>query len=206
MSFFEQFDGPVDGSAENSNSQPIDVFPGGTRVVYAIEEAKKVANDGENANVNRDGNRYYEFKCKILDGDFKGRVFFLKIKCFSADPKKNAKEANRLMRLYLLAKNTDAGIVPPIEEPDNAALMPLVNKPMGATLETFEMLTENDNKYIAGNWVSELLDPRAEGFTCVTGDKPLKGEAALRAEAGQPAAAQSSQPASAAASDGPAWP
>ena len=172
MSFFAQFahDGKtVDGSENNTIVNTSSIILGGTRAPCIVEEMKWNEHEGA---------KTVQIKWKLMDGDFKGRIFFQKIDIYAnkfgttePDLKKRFRAANVLQRLFMLL-----GAQPPQQEPTDADFAVMVGQIAGLAIEVYGM---NGRK---GNWVSEIQP--AKGFECVTGTEEAPESSAPDGAAG----------------------
>lgn len=124
----------TNGSFEmGGSSEPI---PEGTKLKAAITEAKWSEYQGE---------RYINARWDVLDGEYKKRVIFQKIKVFEADEKK----ADKARTMLAAIDANCGGKLQALEgEPTDMDLMKsLTNKPMLIRVGVWEM---NGNK---GNWI-----------------------------------------------------
>ena len=75
MGFWNLSDGKeVESKSEFEAGGGFEVIPDGTRVLAAVEECKDDEWEGE---------RFFNLKWRILDGDYKNRIIFQKLKVFS---------------------------------------------------------------------------------------------------------------------------
>lgn len=147
MSFFTTSDNQTiqsQGQFELGGSEPL---PDNTQVIAAIDEAKWDDFDGD---------RFISLRWTVLDGEFKGRKVFQKVRVLDADTKRADKA-----KMMLAAIDTNAGgaLMAAGVEPDDVSLsINLTGKPMMLLLGVWEL---NGN---SGNWVKKVS---ASG-----GDKP----------------------------------
>ena len=125
------------GSFEmGGSSEPI---PDGTKVKAAITEAKWDEYEGS---------RYISLRWDVLDGEFKKRVIFQKVKVYDPDPKKADRQRNMLAAIDA---NCGGKLMLVEGEPtDIDIIKSLANKPIVIRLGVWEM---NDRK---GNWVTAV--------------------------------------------------
>lgn len=126
----------------NGGFEPI---PDGTRVLASVEECK----DDE-----WEGDRFFSLKWRILDGDYKNRIIFQKIKVFS---KKEKERDNAITMLAAIDANAGGKLMSSGKEPtDFAIASALANRPMILLLRIWEGKDKEGNKngkngnYVAG--------------------------------------------------------
>lgn len=144
MSFFTMSDGQQaqGGSYEVAGSEPI---PSGTQLRAIIDEIKWDEYEGE---------QYISARWSVIDGEYKNRKVFQKIKVAETD----ANKRDKALRM-LAAIDTNAGgrIQASGQSPTDMDLQQnLMNKMMIIKVQTWEM---NDRK---GNWVSAVA-PAVQG-------------------------------------------
>lgn len=124
----------TNGSFEMGGSS--DPIPEGTKLKAAITEVKWAEYQGE---------RYINARWDVLDGEYKKRVIFQKIKVFEADEKK----ADKARTMLAAIDANCGGKLQALEgEPTDMDLMKyLTNKPMLIRVGVWDL---NGNK---GNWV-----------------------------------------------------
>lgn len=116
-----------------------DPIPEGTKVRAAITESKWAEYDGQ---------RYINNRWDVLEGEFKKRVIFQKVRVFEADEKKADKAR---MMLAAIDANCGGKLQALDREPTDMDLMKsLTNKPMVIRLGVWDL---NGNK---GNWVQAV--------------------------------------------------
>jgi len=116
-----------------------DPIPANTQLKAMIDEAKWDSYEGDS---------YISLRWVVIDGEFKGRKIFQKVRVKDQDPKKADKAKHMLVAIDFNAggKLVESGV-----EPDDMALMiNLVNKPMFIMVDVWEI---NDKK---GNWVKAV--------------------------------------------------
>lgn len=159
MSFFKKSSGEMakgDKAEFGGNLKPI---PDNTIAMSMIEEALWKEYEGQ---------RYINLKWKIIDGEYKSRVSFQKLKVYDAKETTadNAKDA--LYRLFLLCNAT-----PPDSEPTDIELMKaLCNKPLAPRYRVWEI----DGK--SGNWIDAIYKSVAEAAKVTAPDTQSEPEAA----------------------------
>jgi len=137
MSFFKKSTG------ENATGERAETTSGGepitdgTTATSMIEEIKYDEYDGE---------RFISAKWKVLDGEFKNRVAFQKIKVFNEKETTADSAKETLFRLFTLC-----GATAPETEPTDMELMKaLCNKPLAPRFRIWEF----DGK--KGNWIDAI--------------------------------------------------
>lgn len=139
MSFFTTSDNQTiqsQGQFELGGSEPL---PDNTQVIAAIDEAKWDDFDGD---------RFISLRWTVLDGEFKGRKVFQKVRVLDADTKRADKA-----KMMLAAIDTNAGgaLMAAGVEPDDVSLsINLTGKPMMLLLGVWEL---NGG---SGNWVKKV--------------------------------------------------
>lgn len=118
--------------------QPI---PDGTRAASFIEEAKETEYQG---------NRYFNLKWKVAEGEYKNRIVFQKLYVFDADASRKDKAKQMLMAINM---NCNGKLHDLKEDPTDMDLMTsLCNKPMMVEYAIWEL----DDKSKSGNWVRSV--------------------------------------------------
>ena len=148
------------GSAEmgGGNMEPI---PEGTKVKAAITDVSW-------ATVKDSEEQFVKVRWDVLDGEYKKRVIFQKIRVNEADPKKADKH-----RMMLAAIDTNAGgkLQKLAHEPGDIDLQSaLTNKPMLLRLGVWEM--EGNNGPMSGNWVQQVESGRSSAPAPASAPKP----------------------------------
>jgi len=145
MSFFKMSDGTApqtDGNAEmgGGNMEPI---PAGTQVKAMITEAKW--DDGGEYS-----ERHIKLRWDVVDGEYKKRVIFQKVRVANDDANKRDKA---IRMLAAIDANCGGRLMQLDREPSDMDLMSnLCNKPMVIKLEVWEM-DGSDGQKRSGNWV-----------------------------------------------------
>ena len=114
-------------------------IPDGTKAKAAIDEAKWDSYQEET---------YISLRWAILEGEFKGRKVYQKVRISDASPQK---AENAMAMLVAIDANAGGAIYAAGVKPDDMSLsINLMNKPMIIRLATWEI---NDSK---GNWVNAV--------------------------------------------------
>jgi hypothetical protein len=161
--FFNRFN---QSKGEVTKPAGFGVIPGGTIAMAVIIKAElRESKYGMN----------YSFAYKLLDGDFKGRVIFHKVRVFDEDEKKADRHMDMFKKLYTICgvEMTCSG-----DYPQNQDLIGFVNKTIIIETGIWEMIG-NDDEYREGNWIQQVEAPTGDHVP-VTGTEFNKGEAALR--------------------------
>lgn len=146
MSFWNTSDNQqanqTDGNADvgGGNLEPI---PANTLLRAMVSEA---------AYDDYQGDRYIKLRWDVVDGEYKGRVVFHKLKVFDSDPKK-ADKAKRM--LAAIAYNAGGKLLEIAEPTDADLAVHLVNKPMLIKVQVWEM-EGDDGQMRSGNWVQAV--------------------------------------------------
>lgn len=116
-----------------------DPIPNNTQLKVIIEEAKWDEYEQD---------RYISLKWSVIDGEFKNRKIFQKIKVLEQDPKKSDKAKTMLAAIDSNAGGAlmSAGVMPD----DMSLSINLMNKPMAIVVAIWEI---DDKK---GNWVKAV--------------------------------------------------
>lgn len=125
----------------------MDVIPAKSEVKAAIDEVKW--DDYQ-------GNRYIKARWSVVDGEFKNRKIFQKIRVCDSDPKK-ADKAKRM--LAAIATNAGGGLLNLEREPNDQDLQQhLLHKPMVLLLQvwTIPASDTDDGVEKKGNWISKV--------------------------------------------------
>lgn len=153
MSFFKMSDGTAPeatGNAEmgGGNLPPI---PGGTQLKAMITEAKW-------AEANQYNDEHINLRWDVIDGEYKKRVVFHKVKVMDSD----ANKRDKAIRMLAAIDSNAGGKVMAINgKPSDMDLMQcLCNKPMVIKVEEWHM-GEGDDKR-SGNWVSAVSSGKAQ--------------------------------------------
>lgn len=153
MSFFKMSDGTApqtDGTAEmgGGNLPPI---PAGSQVKAMITEAKW--DDGGDF-----AERHIKLRWDVVDGEYKKRVIFQKVRVCESDANKRDKA---IRMLAAIDANCGGKIMQINAEPSDMDLMQnLCNKPMVIKLEVWEM-ENSEGKQMSGNWVQAVSSGKA---------------------------------------------
>lgn len=139
MSFFSQEALQTTGSF-NSNS--FETIPDNTKALAVITNAEW--REGNEYN-----NKYISLTWDIVEGEFKGRKVFQKIKLFASDKDKVIKAQKMLIAIDANCKGAiaQAGVEPTVQ-----GLSSLLHSPMYIMIKEYEM---NGNK---GNWVCAVSE------------------------------------------------
>ncbi len=140
MSFFNLSTGE---QAQNTGAfeavEAIKPIPNGTQASALISEAKWDEYQGV---------RYINLKWEIIEGEYKGRIIFQKVKVGEADPKKRDRA---IKMLGAIDANAGGGLMRAGVEPDDFALQNnLLSKPMIIRTQVWEI---DDKK---GNWIDAV--------------------------------------------------
>lgn len=139
MSFWQTSDNQqldTSGKFEMGGGEPI---PANTALKVMITEASWDEYDGE---------RTIKLRWDVIDGEYKNRVVFQKIRVLDSDTKKRDKA---LRMLAAIDANSGGKLMALGREPSDMDLAScLLNKPMWIKVQVWEM---NDKK---GNWVSAV--------------------------------------------------
>ena len=153
MSFFKMSDGTApatDGNAEmgGGNLEPI---PAGTQVKAMITEAKW--DDGGDY-----AERHIKLRWDVVEGEFKKRVIFQKVRVANDDANKRDKA---IRMLAAIDTNCGGKLMQLDREPTDMDMMTnLCNKPMVIKLEVWEMKRDGQTK--SGNWVCAVSGGKAQ--------------------------------------------
>lgn len=154
MSFFKMSDGTApttNGTAEmgGGNLPPI---PSGTQVKAAITEAKW-EEPGQYAE------KHIKLRWDVVDGDYKKRVIFQKVRVANDDANKRDKA---IRMLAAIDANCGGKLMQLNAEPTDMDLMQsLCNRPMVIKLEVWEM-EGSDGETRSGNWVQAVSSGKAQ--------------------------------------------
>lgn len=125
-------------------SEKLEPMPDGTVATSIATEAKWDESE-------RDG-RFISIRWDVVDGEFKNRVVFHKIRVLSADSKQRDKA---LRMLAAIDTNSGAGLMQINGEPSDMDLAKICNRPMDLRFRVWEM--ENDQgETMSGNWVEAV--------------------------------------------------
>jgi len=154
MSFWSLSDGSTPkGDAESSHVGSFAQIPDGTQAPAIIKDFILDQTDKGS---------WYKISWQIVEGDFKGRVVFQKIKCF--EPKKETADRalNMLKRIYDLTQHKPTHG----DAPSTSDLMPMKGKVLGIKISEWSM-SQADGSFSQGNYVSEVHP--ISGFETVVG-------------------------------------
>lgn len=141
MSFWDTEDGnvaskPVDTTFDEGGN--IDPVPDGTVVTMA---AKKAEWD------DYEGDEYINIQWSVIDGPYKNKVIFHKLRILDLEAKKKARA---LRMLAVIDANASGRLIKLTEKPTDYDLMSICDHPMEGRLRIWEM---NDK---TGNWVEAV--------------------------------------------------
>lgn len=132
------------GNSFESGGGNMDPIPAGTQVKATIDEVKWDEYQGS---------RFISARWNVIDGEYKNRKVFHKIRVADDDPKK-ADKAKRM--LAAIVTNAGGGLFKVQGEPTDQDLQQhLLHKPMACMLQVWEM-DKDDGSKISGNWVSAV--------------------------------------------------
>ena len=144
MSFWQTSEGDdlsattPDTTYETPGGGNFDPIPDGTVLPSAIKEVKWDEYEGD---------RYISARFDVLDGDFKGRVVFLKIKVYEP----SAKKRDRALRLLATIDAITGGRLLKVQgEPSDVDLASMCGKPMDARVRIWDMNGKT------GNWIEAV--------------------------------------------------
>ena len=141
MNFWAQNNEPVNGSAEMGGGE-IKPIPAGTQVVAIIDEAKFDTYQNEQT---------IKLRWVIVDGEYKNRKIFHKLRVYDTDSEK-AKKAQRM--LLAIDHNCGGKLRQLGREPTDAELlMALSAKPMLIKLNVWEIDDQATGEKKSGNWI-----------------------------------------------------
>lgn len=147
MSFFKLSTGEKVVGAESAEmgGGDIEPMPDGTTVRAIITEAKW--------EIPAEGDSFIKLRWDVVDGEYKKRVVFQKIRVEESDAKKRDKA---IAMLAAIDFNTGGKLLASDEKPtDQSLMMNLTNKPMVLLLRVWDM----DGK--KGNWVQKVASAKA---------------------------------------------
>jgi len=138
----------ITGSTEfETGGGDMEVIPAKTEVKAAIDEVKWDEYQGD---------RYIKARWSVVDGEYKNRKIFQKIRVFDSDSKK-ADKAKKM--LAAIATNAGGGLLKIDGEPNDGQLQQhLLHKPMVLLLQvwTIPASETDDGVEKKGNWVSKV--------------------------------------------------
>ena len=143
MGFWNLSDGKaVESKSEFELGGGFEVIPDGSRVLAAVEECKDDQWEGE---------RFFNLKWRILEGEYKNRIIFQKLKVFSS---KEKQRDNAITMLAAIDANAGGKLMASGKEPtDFAIASALANRPMILLLRVWE----SDDKQKTGNYVAGVF-------------------------------------------------
>lgn len=143
MGFWNLSDGKaVESKSEFELGGGFEVIPDGSRVLAAVEECKDDQWEGE---------RFFNLKWRILEGEYKNRIIFQKLKVFSS---KEKQRDNAITMLAAIDANAGGKLMASGEEPtDFAIASALANRPMILLLRVWE----SEDKQKTGNYVAGVF-------------------------------------------------
>lgn len=141
MSFFAA-EALEQAKAGSFDSNAFEVIPENTKALAIISAAEWREPDQNNA-------KHISLTWEIVEGEFKGRKVFHKIKLFDAD-KSKALKAQKM--LIAIDANCKGAIVNAGVEPTQQGLQSLLHSPMYIMIKEYEM---NGNK---GNWICAVSE------------------------------------------------
>lgn len=120
-----------------------DPIPNNTQLKSIIEEAKWDEYEDD---------KYISLKWTVIDGEFKNRKIFQKIKVFEKDPKKADKAKTMLAAID---SNAGGALMAAGVMPDDMSLsINLMNKPMAIIVAIWKMDVNGESK--TGNWIKAV--------------------------------------------------
>ncbi len=153
MSFFTLSTGEQaksQSTAEVSTGGGFDPIPSGTIVLAQVDEAKWDNYNGED---------YINVKWQVVGKEYTGRIIFQKLHVEDAD----AKKADRSIQMLLAIDfNSNKQLAKTGAKPTNESLATLCNKPMGLSLDVWEIEKE-DGTVASGNWVTMIASKEEAG-------------------------------------------
>ncbi|AAW67542.1 hypothetical protein [Listonella phage phiHSIC] len=147
MSFFTLSDGQaVEQQTEfDAGGQDFEAIPNNTKVLFAADTAEWAEYEGD---------QYINIKWDILDGEYKGRKIFQKVRVKDSDPKKRDKA---LRMLVAIDTNCGGGLMRLGTEPTDMDLsVNILGKPMHGMLKVWQIKDENGKVEKEGNWVAAV--------------------------------------------------
>jgi len=137
--FWEKME-TIETTGSFESSAGFDPLPDGTQVVAVVDDAGWDSYE--------DGPIYINLKWEIIDGEYKGRKIYQKVRVNDDD----AKKAEKNQRMFLaIAKNAGGGLLKIGREPTDQELCGhLTNKPMALRLGVWEINGKS------GNWVQAV--------------------------------------------------
>ena len=146
MSFFNLSDGSnIETNGAFSSMEDIKPIPSKTQLKVAIEEAKWDEYDGE---------QYINLTWSVIDGEYKNRKIFHKLKVKNESAKKRDKD---LRMLAAIDSNAKGGLVTLGREPSNQDLQTaLIHKPMVVMVQVWKIEDQDTGETKQGNWISSV--------------------------------------------------
>ena len=143
MGFWNLSDGKaVESKSEFELGGGFEVIPDGSRVLAAVEECKDDQWEGE---------RFFNLKWRILEGEYKNRIIFQKLKVFSS---KEKQRDNAITMLAAIDANAGGKLMASGKEPTDLAIASaLANRPMILLLRVWE----SEDKQKTGNYVAGVF-------------------------------------------------
>nr|DAH84861.1 MAG TPA: single-stranded DNA-binding protein [Caudoviricetes sp.] len=143
MGFWNLSDGKaVESKSEFELGGGFEVIPDGSRVLAAVEECKDDQWEDE---------RFFNLKWRILEGEYKNRIIFQKLKVFSS---KEKQRDNAITMLAAIDANAGGKLMASGKEPtDFAIASALANRPMILLLRVWE----SEDKQKTGNYVAGVF-------------------------------------------------
>ena len=159
MGFWNLSDGKeVESKSEFEAGGGFEVIPDGTRVLAAVEECKDDEWEGE---------RFFNLKWRILDGDYKNRIIFQKLKVFS---QKDKQRDNAISMLAAIDANAGGKLMASGKEPtDFAIASALANRPMILLLRVWQ----SNDKQKSGNYVAGVFGRQQTKAAPAAKSKPV---------------------------------
>lgn len=134
--------GAVESKSDFELGGGFEPIPDGSRVLASVEECKDDDWEGE---------RFFSLKWRILDGEFKNRIIFQKLKVFS---QKEKQRDNAITMLAAIDANAGGKLMSSGKEPTAFAIASaLANRPMILLLKVWE----SDDKAKSGNYVAGVF-------------------------------------------------
>lgn len=147
MNFFQLSTGEQAGNTGEFNlgGGDFEPIPNDTQVKAYCEESKWDEYQGD---------RYINLKWEIIEGEFKGRKIFQKLKVADQDSKKRDKA---ISMLAAIDTNSGGGLMRIGREPNDMELQQnLCNKPMALLLKVWSIKDEATGETKKGNWVGAV--------------------------------------------------
>ena len=149
MSFWQTSDNaPIqaNGNAEMGGGD-LPPIPNGTVLVAMVTEAKYDTNEST-------GERLIKIRWDVLDGEYKKRVVFQKVRVFDGDTKKKDKA---LRMLAAIDANSGGKLMALGKEPSDMDLAScLCNKPQKIKVAIWSMDNESTGEKMTGNWIQAV--------------------------------------------------